>query len=125
MVLATLASQGSTDLLLINLIVNASVCVGLCGMAVGLGARLPMLKETNPAKIANGLGGTVNLVASVALVAAVLGLCFLIGYRFRQLGGPEVDTTTLLLTGAIVGLGILAAAVPMWIGTRHFARLQH
>ena len=51
-------------LALIQLGGTLSACVGLCGLAVGLGARLPSYRENNIGRIASGLGGTVNLIAS-------------------------------------------------------------
>jgi ABC-2 type transport system permease protein len=40
----------------LHLTAVVSVCVGLCGLAVGLGARLPMFGQTDGARIASGMG---------------------------------------------------------------------
>jgi ABC-2 type transport system permease protein len=54
-----------------------TVCVlaaGLSGLSVGLGACMPNFRETDPSKIAAGFGGTLNLVAGLLFLLAVLGL---------------------------------------------------
>ena len=38
------------------------LCLVLSGISVGLGARLPNLKESDLSKIAAGFGGTLNLL---------------------------------------------------------------
>ncbi len=51
--------------------------VGLCSIAVGLGARFPMFKVASPTQIAAGFGGTVNLILSTAYNVAIIGLAAL------------------------------------------------
>lgn len=48
--------------------------VGLCSIAVGLGARFPMFKVASPSQIAAGFGGTVNLILSTAYNVVIIGL---------------------------------------------------
>ena len=50
------------------------LCLGLSGIAVGLGARLPNLREESPSRIAAGFGGTLNLVASTLYVLVIVVL---------------------------------------------------
>ncbi len=49
-----------------------ALCLGLSGLAVGLGARFPNLREASAAKIAAGFGGTLTLVISVIYIAVVV-----------------------------------------------------
>jgi ABC-2 type transport system permease protein len=102
-----------------------AVCAGLCGLAVGIGARLPMFGERNAARIANGLGGTVNLVASVSLVLAMLcGMAFM-GIRNANRGFDRpVDGASLLIALLIAGGGLTVGAVAMLVGARHLRRLE-
>jgi ABC-2 type transport system permease protein len=44
------------------------LCFGLSGLAVGLGALMPDLREEAPSKIAAGFGGTLNLVLSALFI---------------------------------------------------------
>ena len=46
--------------------------LGLSGISVGLGARLPNLRETDPSKIAVGFGGTLNLLVSLVFIFAIV-----------------------------------------------------
>ncbi len=50
----------------------AILCFGLSGISVGLGARLPNLKEDALPKIAAGFGGTLNLLVSLVFICAIV-----------------------------------------------------
>lgn len=103
------------------------ICAGLSGMAVGLGAAFPDLKEESPAKIVSGFGGTLNLVLSLAFMAAVVLLeaipCHL--YYARELmGWPDFQRVILWCSLGVLGLGIAAVWIPMTLGERAFRRLD-
>src|SRR6185312_448640 len=57
--------QIGTGMILLHMGMVAILCLGLSGISVGLGARLPDLKESDPSKIAAGFGGTLNLLVSL------------------------------------------------------------
>jgi len=67
-----------------NLAVCLGVCFGLSGLSIGLGARFPVLRERNPARIASGFGGTLNLIVSMAFVSLQMAGVALLS--FRQMG---------------------------------------
>jgi ABC-2 type transport system permease protein len=48
--------------------------VSLTALATGLGAAYPSFEEDNPARIAVGLGGTLNFFASAVAVAVLVGI---------------------------------------------------
>jgi ABC-2 type transport system permease protein len=48
------------------------LCLGLSGIAVGLGARFPNFREQSPSRIAAGFGGTLNLVVSTLYIAVIV-----------------------------------------------------
>ena len=50
----------------------AVLCLGLSGISVGLGARLPNLQESDPSKIAAGFGGTLNLLVSLVFIFPIV-----------------------------------------------------
>ncbi len=109
----------------IHLLVTVSVCFGLCGFSVGIGARMPMLRETNAARIASGLGGTTNLLASVAMVTVVLTGVGLATWRCRYLPTrelPDLQSLALCVASAATGVGCGIAA--LWVGARHFNRVE-
>lgn len=123
--LATFMLQMPPAWALLQCVVTFAVCVALCGVSVGFGARLPMFNERNAARIANGLGGTINLIASVALVLLMLtGMAYVgIHNRFDGFTGP-VDRTTFLAACGISAVGMGAGLLMLWIGARHLARVE-
>jgi len=114
------------------------LCLGLSGIAVGLGARMPDLRETSPAKIASGFGGTLCLVISslfimiVVVVAAIPTHLFLLS---RALGpgviapdgllawsaGPLAVTVSLVI---ITVVAVAATVVPLRAGIFAFRALE-
>ncbi len=124
-VLASYILRMGTLSTLMHLLVTAAVCFGLCGLAVGIGARLPVLTNGDPARIANGLGGTINLIASVVLITAMLA-----GIGGIMLWNGEADLAPLGNPVALAGIlavaagGILAGLAAMIVGARHLARLE-
>jgi ABC-2 type transport system permease protein len=114
------------------------LCLGLSGIAVGLGARMPELRESSPSKIASGFGGTLCLVLSslfimvVVVVAAIPTHLFLLA---RTLGptviapdgllawaGGPMGMATSLATVTVAGLA--ATVVPLASGLQAFRRLE-
>lgn len=114
------------------------LCVGLSGIAVGLGARLPNLREESPSRIAAGFGGTLNLVVSTLYIVAVVLMTAVPYHFYLHSGGIRVPG---LLAGAVglapwlrfwlvagtlgsVVLGVLATVIPLRIGFKAFRRLE-
>jgi ABC-2 type transport system permease protein len=116
----------------------AMLCMGLSGIAVGLGARMPDLREASPSKISSGFGGTLSLVISslfimaTVMAAAVPTHLFLLSHTL----GPSVVSSHGILAWAggqwgsiagalvVVGLGLTATVVPLTLGLRAFRRLE-
>ncbi len=111
----------------LQLLVCLGICVGLSGLAVGLGARFPVLGQRNPARIASGFGGTFNLVASMLFVAiemAGLGLAGLLRLGESVGAGGEVHVAGWLTPGLLL-LAVVVAGVSLYVGARHFERLEY
>lgn len=110
---------------LLHLAVIVSICFGLCGCSVGLGARMPMFEQTNAARIANGIGGTVNLLASVLLITVVLTGVGVATWRSHQHGlRGRPDEIAYLWCAASVLCGLVGGLVMLLIGQRHFNDLE-
>jgi ABC-2 type transport system permease protein len=125
MALATVMLELDAVWACIHLVVTVSICFGLCGFAVGIGARLPMFHQNNTARIANGLGGTTNLLASIALTSVVLVGVGIATWRSRHLTQDTLpDPTALAICAGAVGVSILAGLVALGIGARHFGRVE-
>ncbi|HUT10693.1 MAG TPA: hypothetical protein VMY42_09365 [Thermoguttaceae bacterium] len=119
------------------------LCVGLSGIAVGLGARLPNLREQSPSRIAAGFGGTLNLTISTLYILAVVLLTavpshFYLAHthlvtRHGRAAGVLSQRAAIdrwlefwLIAGTIgsVVLGILAVVIPLRIGFKAFRRME-
>lgn len=105
------------------------LCLGLAGIAVGLGAKMPDLREESPSKIAAGFGGTLNLVLSAMYIVAIVLLTALPSHFY--LASPVDDEfhnwwiVTLIVGNALaVVLGILCTIIPMRIGLRAFRQME-
>lgn len=109
----------------LHVVVTFSICFGLCGFSVGIGARMPMFDQPNVARIANGLGGTTNLLGSVALVFVVLAAVGVATWRSRFLPeGAVPDPVSLCLWAGATVTGIAAGATALAVGARHFNRVE-
>ncbi|NMC20768.1 MAG: hypothetical protein GYA33_10150, partial [Thermogutta sp.] len=111
--------------------------VGLCSIAVGLGARFPMFKVASPTQIAAGFGGTVNLILSTAYNVVIIGLAGLPIHVQAILENtillPTVTahvpmnrfTETWLSTGPAwaAAVAVFATSICLSLGLRFFTRL--
>jgi len=114
------------------------LCLGLSGIAVGLGAKMPSLREQSPSRIAAGFGGTLNLVLSTIYIVAIVLLTalpchFYLAAQSSRAAGLLVDRANLqmwiqlwLVTGtaASILLGVLATVVPLRVGFRAFREME-
>jgi ABC-2 type transport system permease protein len=115
------ALQLPLSLALVQGLGTLATCLGLCGIAVGLGAHMPNYREPSAGRIASGLGGTVNLIASVGLVAFSVGLVGAICFRLVQAGDlSRPDALTLLYFSVLIALGLISGWVCMELGIRKF-----
>ncbi|MGB0717120.1 MAG: putative ABC transporter permease subunit [Phycisphaerae bacterium] len=110
---------------ILHILTISAICFSLCGFSVGIGARLPMFDQRNVARIANGLGGTTNLLASLALVAIVLTA---VGMATWQ-AGPTAPLRVpgqmpLILCLGAVAFAVLVGVAAMKMGARHFQRIE-
>ena len=112
------------------------LCLGLSGIAVGLGAKLPSLREQSPSRIAAGFGGTLNLVLSTLYILAVVLLtavpchfylgAYGSGDQLVGFAGFHYWIQFWLAAGLLgsLALGAVATVVPLVIGLRAFRRLE-
>ncbi|HYE97308.1 MAG TPA: hypothetical protein VEJ18_00290, partial [Planctomycetota bacterium] len=103
------------------------ICLGLSGLAVGLGAVYPNFAEDNPSKIVSGFGGTLNLVLSLMVVLCVLGAqavpCF--NYLGRSaLSAEQFRTVIVVAMAGIAAVSLLACLLPMSMAVKAVQRLE-
>jgi ABC-2 type transport system permease protein len=119
----------------LHLAMVAVLCAGLSGISVGLGARLPNLRETDPSKIAVGFGGTLNLLVSLVYIFAIV-TAMAIPCHLYFLSVEYPGATSLALSHAGLRLGLSAAVlisliiavlgtiIPLRIGIKAFERME-
>ncbi len=111
------------------------LCVGLAGISVGLGARLPNFREQSPTRISAGFGGTLSLVLSAFYILAIVLMTALPAhFSIINLPAPNEGAyaehvrlfRTWLIAGNIssVFVGAFATFFPLWIGFRSFNRME-
>jgi len=94
----------------------------LNGLAIGLGAVYPNLKEDNPSKIVSGFGGTFCLVLSfVYIVGAVLLLAFASPWN----PASSFRTGTYAAWGVFVLISLLLGWLPLRYGRRRAVQFEY
>ena len=113
----------------------AVLCFGLSGISVGLGARLPNLKEDDPSKIAAGFGGTLNLLVSLVfifLIVTTLALpchLYFAQREFSDFGAlgfadPLFRSRITLAIFISLAIGLVGTFLPLRIGIKAFQSME-
>src|SRR5262249_19046162 len=113
----------------------AVLCLGLSGISVGLGARLPNLKESDPSKIAAGFGGALNLLVRLVFLFSIVTGVWLPWHLYFSSTELTAPSTMVLsaerfrfwLTVAIavsLVIGAVGTIVPLRIGIKAFQRME-
>jgi len=112
-----------------SLVTLTVISIGLTSLSVGLGAMTPNFREDNPARIANGVGGTMNIVLSLIYIGIVGGLVAVPTYIELRLGPGSPIYAAVLQWHAVIWLtfwvlNALAISVPLYLGIRAWERLE-
>lgn len=107
-------------------------CSGLSSIAVGLGAKMPNLRDDSPSRIAAGFGGTLNLILSTVYVGSIVTLTAVPCHFYLAADGisywrvPHERLGQLMALGltASVVVGAIATIVPLRLGCRAFRKLE-
>lgn len=116
----------SGNFIWVSLVAVTVMSVGLTSMSVGIGAILPDFKEDNPARIANGVGGTLNVLLSLVYISVSV---FLLAVPMMLAEGGEKGHDLLARYGIPYLVGFLvfqlvAILLPLRIGLRRWDRLE-
>jgi ABC-2 type transport system permease protein len=134
-VLSDLMLRMSAAMVALHIGMVAVLCLGLSGISVGLGARLPNLRESDPSKIAAGFGGTLNLLVSLVFIFSIVtALAVPCHLYFAGIEGANLGPFALSeerfpfwLGGAIVMslvIGAVGTIVPLKMGISAFQRME-
>ncbi|MCP4191923.1 MAG: hypothetical protein GY768_15015 [Planctomycetaceae bacterium] len=113
----------------LSVILHQVLCLcmgfGLAGLSVGLGAYLPNLQESSPAKIAAGFGGTLTLVLSAILIVTVVMPPAIATYFWVTAEHVRWHTMGLLTTmTSSIAVSVLCTVIPMRLGFRAFRQME-
>jgi ABC-2 type transport system permease protein len=126
---------GMSDLMIVlHAAMVAVLCLGLSGISVGLGARLPNLRESDPSKIAVGFGGTLNLLVSLVFIFAIV-TALAVPCHLYFLGEEHPEAQYALTHGAFrfwltvailvsLVIGAVGTVLPLRIGIKAFQRME-
>lgn len=104
-----------------------AMSLGLCGLAIGLGAVFLDLKQRNPMAIISGFGGTLNLVLSLAYMAAAI-LPFGVLYHYYtqgRIGLRVLREGTAAATVWLIGITLAAVLLPLLAGRRSLMKRDY
>ena len=94
----------------------------LCGLAVGLGALFPNLKEDNPSKIVSGFGGTLCLIISFVYIVVYVSLIAVPGLRQVMPRDFLISDAMALLLALLCSLALLV--IPLFLAIRRVKNLE-
>jgi len=100
---------------------------GLTSLAVGFGALTPNFKEDNPARIANGLGGTLNVILSLIYIGSVIALEAYPTFFYvthRQMWMRQPPGWILLFIAVFIIVNAAAIVLPMFFGLRRWRKIE-
>jgi ABC-2 type transport system permease protein len=121
-------------MIVLHVAMVAVLCMGLSGISVGLGARLPNLRESDPSKIAVGFGGTLNLLVSLVFIFAIV-TALAVPCHLYYLGVEHPEAQYALTHGAFrfwltmailvsLVIGAVGTVLPLRIGIKAFQRME-
>lgn len=117
----------SAFITILSVITILFMSMGLNSLAIGLGALMPNFQEDNPARIANGLGGTINVIVSLIYIAVSIALELPLVHAHIQHGAPESSLGQIILYASgptWLFFQLLVISLPLWLGLRHWKRLE-
>ena len=104
--------------------------IGLNALALGLGAVFPNLRETNPAKIVSGFGGTLCLIMSFVYISACVATALIPGLPLLRPSKASMELPQRLLSlglslSGILLLTLLFGLVPYWMAQKRIKNLDY
>jgi len=100
---------------------------GLTSLSVGLGAISPNFREDNPARIANGFGGTMNVILSLIYTGIVIAFelfpIYLDALGKRSLGSWQLKYA-IPYVGVFILVNVVTIVLPMKIGIKRWREME-
>ncbi|MBI1783678.1 hypothetical protein HYR69_00920 [Candidatus Sumerlaeota bacterium] len=125
--LSCYALQTEWPITILSIVTILVMSMGLNALAIGLGALMPNFQEDNPARIANGLGGTINVIVSLIYIGATLAFetPFVWAHINHAIPGDAYGRTMFYLSfPLLLFLQIIVITGPLVLGLRHWEKLE-
>ncbi len=106
----------------------ALMSTALNALAVGLGALFPNLRESNPAKIVSGFGGTLCLILSfLYIVAVIMTLAYPAAVKLAK-SGPfatqNPNTASTISVSLTIALTAVTTALPLFFAVKRVKKVE-
>lgn len=106
----------------------ALMSIALNALAVGLGTLFPNLRETNPAKIVSGFGGTLCLILSfLYIVVVIMALAYPAAVRLGKTGllaeQSEATAAVVAMSVILVVTGV-TAIIPLVLAVKRVKKVE-
>ena len=115
-------------MMVVGLVTICGLTFAIAALALGFGALYPQFETENAAQIPTSFGGLVFMMATVALLGAVIFVLWQAVYQYVRsvfLGQPVVVDAGMIAWFAVAAaLCAGATAVPLWIGLRRMERFE-
>lgn len=118
--------QVTGGFVLISLGMVTLISVGLTSLSVGIGAILPDFKEDNPARIANGVGGTLNVLVSLLYISLSV-MMLAVPVMMNEAGGRMAELLARWWIPYALGVAVIQTAaivMPLRMGLKRWDSLE-
>lgn len=96
----------------------------LVSLAMGLGAAFPDFKQDNPARIASGFGGVLNLILSLVYIVIVVGL-LAVTFHLNLVRRVNPHPGLIYWTGGFITLfSLFGTYLPLSLGNRALKKME-
>jgi ABC-2 type transport system permease protein len=112
----------------VGLVTICALTLAIAALALGFGALYPQFETENAAQIPTSFGGLVYMMATIALLAAVIFLLWQAVYQYVRavyLGQPVVVGASMIVWFALAGaLCAGATGAALWVGLRRMEQFE-
>ncbi|MCK5541173.1 MAG: hypothetical protein KAI40_00665 [Desulfobacterales bacterium] len=114
------------EIQIITIILILSVSIAICGLSTGLGAIFIDLKQSNPAAIVSGFGGTLNLILSLCfMIVSIVPTGLILHLEIVAKISHQTAENLLITTGLWLIIILLCSSIlPLILGIKVLNKTQ-
>jgi ABC-2 type transport system permease protein len=115
-------------MMIVGMVTICGLTLAIAALALGFGALYPQFETENAAQIPTSFGGLVYMMATIALLGAVIFVMWQAVYTYVRAvyeGQPVVVSAGMIGWFAVAAVLCAAAtALPLWVGLRRIERFE-